>query len=124
MDKLMPQDAHRQFEEAFNSGSLEDLLALYTPDARLVADEGNIVVGHDAIREELKAFFAVKGRMTVQTLFAVQAGDIALLRAQWHLKGIGPDDQPVSASGKTSEVVQRQADGRWLYLIDNPHGSE
>lgn len=78
----------------------------------------------DAIREELKAFFAVKGRMTVQTLFAVQAGDIALLRAQWHLKGIGPDDQPVSASGKTSEVVQRQADGRWLYLIDNPHGSE
>jgi uncharacterized protein (TIGR02246 family) len=124
MDQLMPQDAHRQFEDAFNSGDLEALLALYTPDARLVTEAGNVVVGYDAIREELEGFFAVKGRMTVQTISAVQGGDIALLRAEWHLTGIGPDNQPVAASGKTSEVVQRQADGRWLYLIDNPHGSE
>jgi ketosteroid isomerase-like protein len=53
-----------------------------------------------------------------------EEGNIALLHAQWHLTGTGPDGQPVALSGRTAEVVQQQPDGRWLYLIDNPHGSE
>lgn len=124
MPDSRPQDAHRNFEDAFNSGDIEALLALYTIDARLVSDSGRVAIGHDAIREELVGLFAIKGRMTVQTLSAVQAGDIAMLRAEWRLDGLGPDDQPVAVSGKTSEVVLRQPDGQWLYLIDNPHGSE
>ena len=123
MADTKPQDAHRQFEDAYNSREIEALLALYTPDARLVTESGNVVIGHDAIRGELQEFFAIKGRMTVETVSAVQAGNIALLRAQWHLTGTGPDGQSV-ALGKTAEVVQQQPDGRWLYLIDNPHGSE
>ena len=124
MADTKPQDAHRQFEDAYNSREIEALLALYTPDARLVTESGNVVIGHDAIRGELQEFFAIKGRMTVETVSAVQAGNIALLRAQWHLTGTGPDGQSVALGGETAEVVQQQPDGRWLYLIDNPHGSE
>ena len=124
MADTKPQDAHRQFEDAYNSGKIEALLALYTPDAHLVTESGNVAIGHDAIRGELQGFFAIKGRMTVETVSAVQAGNIALLRAQWCLTGTGPDGQSVAPGGKTAEVVQRQPDGRWLYLIDNPHGSE
>jgi len=124
MTDFKPQDAHRHFEGAYNSGSIEALLALYTTDAHLVTESGRVVVGHDSIRGELQEFFAIKGRMTVETVSAVQAGNVALLRAQWHLTGTGPDGQSVALGGKTAEVVQRQPDGRWLYLIDNPHGSE
>ena len=124
MADTKPQDTHRQFEDAYNSREIEALLALYTPDAHLVTESGNVVIGHDAIRGELQEFFAIKGRMTVETVSAVQAGNIALLRAQWHLTGKGPDGQSVALGGKTAEVVQQQPDGRWLYLIDNPHGSE
>ena len=124
MADTKPQDAHRQFEDAYNSREIEALLALYTPDARLVTESGNVVIGHDAIRGELQEFFAIKGRMTVETVSAVPVGNIALLRAQWHLTGKGPDGQSVALGGKTAEVVQQQPDGRWLYLIDNPHGSE
>ena len=124
MADTKPEDAHRQFEDAYNSGKIESLLALYTPDAHLVTESGSVVVGHDAIRGELQGFFSINGRMTVKTVSAVQAGNVALLRADWHLTGTGPDGQPVALSGKTAEVVQRQPDGRWLYLIDNPHGSE
>ena len=124
MADTKPQDAHRQFEDAYNSREIEALLALYTPDAHLVTESGNVVIGHDAIRGELQEFFAIKGRMTVETVSAVPVGNIALLRAQWHLTGTGPVGQSVALSGKTAEVVQQQPDGRWLYLIDNPHGSE
>jgi len=119
-----PEDAHRQFEAAFNAGDLEALLDLYTPDARLVTEPGHIVTGRAAIREALQGLFAIKGRMKVETIFAIQAGDIALCRARWELNGAAPDGQQVAMTGKTSEIVQRQPNGQWLYVIDDPHGSE
>jgi uncharacterized protein (TIGR02246 family) len=124
MPDAKPHDAHRQFEEAYNSGNIDALLALYTPDARLVTEAGNVLIGHDAIRRDLLGFLSIKGRMTVETISAIRADAVALLRAQWRLGGTGPGGEPVALTGKTAEVVQQQADGRWLFLIDHPHGSE
>jgi uncharacterized protein (TIGR02246 family) len=83
MAEFKPEDAHRQFEAAFNAGDLEALLDLYVQDARLVTEPGQVVIGRTAIREALQGLFAIKGRMTVEIVFAVQAGDIAPLRAHW-----------------------------------------
>ncbi|WP_116137121.1 YybH family protein [Trinickia diaoshuihuensis] len=124
MTEFKPEDLHRQFEEAFNSGDLEALLALYVPDARLMAQPGQIVTGHVAIREALKPALAIKGRLTVTTVYAVQAGDIAMMQAQSQLNGVAPDGQQVVLSSKTSEVAQRQHDGRWRFLIDNPNAGQ
>jgi hypothetical protein len=30
----------------------------------------------------------------------------------------------VSLAGQTSDVARRQADGRWLIMIDNPFGGQ
>ena len=119
-----PEDAHRLFANAFNAGDLESLVALYEPEARLVPQPGQIVMGHAAIREALQGFLALQGYLTVETTYVVQAGDIALLRAQWHLTGTSPDGQPLAMGGKTTEVVRRQSDGRWLYIIDHPYGAD
>jgi ketosteroid isomerase-like protein len=34
--------------------------------------------------------------------------------------GTDPDGNPVSLSGLAAVVHRRQADGFWLYVIDNP----
>jgi hypothetical protein len=34
MADTKPHDAHRQFEDAYNTGKIQLLLALYTPDTR------------------------------------------------------------------------------------------
>jgi len=39
--------------------------------------------------------------------------DLALPRANWELTGA------VVASGSSAELVSRQADGRWLYVINH-----
>ena len=63
--------------------------------------------------------------MVSRNRFCLPHGDIALLRADWAVLGEG---DAVMAQGSTAEVVRRQADGRWLYLIDHaaahaaPHG--
>jgi ketosteroid isomerase-like protein len=53
---------------------------------------------------------------------AILAGDIALSIATWTLKGTGPDGKPIQMEGTTTDVLRRQADGRWLFVIDNPWG--
>ena len=114
-----PQKMHAAFAEAFNAGKIEDLIALYEPDAILVAQPGQQVVGHFGIREALLVFINLNGRMQIQTLSCLQTGDLALLQASWRLTAKGPDNQPIEFFSHTAEVLRKQPDGSWLYAIDN-----
>ena len=119
-----PEDAHRLWAEAFNAGDLESLMAMYASDARFVPQPGQVVTGHAALREALQGFLALKGQIRMESTYMVQAGDIALLRAQWHLTANGVDGQPLAMSGKSTEVYRQQSDGTWLLVIDHPYGAD
>jgi hypothetical protein len=56
--------------------------------------------------------------MTVTTRYVIEAGDLAILSNEWTF--IAGDE---SMSWITAEVAQRQPDGGWLYVIDNPYAS-
>jgi uncharacterized protein (TIGR02246 family) len=120
-----PADAHTLFEKAFNAGDLQGMMALYEPDAILIPQPGaESVQGLQAIRSALEGFLMLKGKMELQTKHVVRHGDIALLRGAWRLQGTGPDGKPVEMVHGSAEVVRRQPDGRWLYIIDHPFGSD
>jgi ketosteroid isomerase-like protein len=51
-------------------------------------------------------------------------GNIALTQAKWSVNGTDADGKPVTMSGRSAEVVRRQADGTWLFVIDNPRGGQ
>lgn len=120
-----PVEAHVLFQKAFNAGDLQGLMALYEPDATLIPLSGAAAVkGTQSIRSALEGFLALKGTIDVQTKHVVQHGDIALLRAAWRLKGTGSDGRPVEMTHGSAEVVRRQPDGSWRYIIDHPFGSD
>ena len=120
-----PTDVHTLFEKAFNAGDLQGMMALYEPDAILIPQPGaEPVQGLQAIRSALEGFLMLKGKMELQTKHVVRHGDIALLRGAWRLRGTGPDGKPVEMAHGSAEVVRRQPDGRWLYIIDHPFGSD
>ncbi|MCV9910401.1 hypothetical protein OIV19_22725 [Brucella sp. HL-2] len=58
--------------------------------------------------------------MTSRNNFCVIHGDLALLRADWELRAA---DGIIVASGSAAEVIRKQADGRWLYIIDHAAGA-
>lgn len=119
-----PEDAHRLFAEHFNAGDLDALAALYEDGAAFVPQPGSVVTGKEAIREALQGFLATGGKIEVSTRYAVRSGDTALLSGEWRLSGAGQDGEPIAMGGKTTEVVRRQPDGRWLYVIDHPFGAD
>src|SRR5438105_11530932 len=90
-----PEDLHRVFAEAFNSGDADALMALYEPGASLVAQPGQVVTGTDALRAALDGFLALKGRMTIETRAVVLAGELAQICGAWTLTGTAPDGSPL-----------------------------
>jgi len=117
-----PEDVDNLFAAALNSGSLDDLVALYEPQASLMPQPGKLVSGTAAIREGLAQFLAGKPNISLAARLVSQSGDIAVVTAKWDLKMTGPDGKPADMTGQSVEVVRRQADGRWLFVIDLPFG--
>lgn len=114
-----PGQIHRNFQEAFNRHDLEGLVALYEPGAVLVNFTGP-VTGLAAIREAYAGFLAMRPTIELETTGVFQADEIALLHGKWVLRGTGPDGGEIRNEGRNAETVRRQADGRWLFVIDNP----
>lgn len=121
MPARRPEECDTLLIEALHAGDIEAAVALYEPDASFVLQSGEVITGRQAIREAMRAFLALKPKFSME-VNAMQNGDLALLRSQWSLNGTGADGKPVAMSGKSIEVVRRQADGTWLFVIDDPNG--
>jgi uncharacterized protein (TIGR02246 family) len=112
-----PQDINAAFAAAHDARDLDALLALYEPDALLAPQPGERVRGAEAIRAALAGLLALQGRMTSTNVACVETGVLALLEAEWELSADSVEEQ-----GRSVEVVRRQADGSWRYVIDLPYG--
>ena len=72
--------------------------------------------GRDAIREALAPLVEGKARIDLKVERTVRSGEeLAATYGVWTMKA---GDQEIS--GKTIEVVRRQPDGTWLFVIDDP----
>jgi uncharacterized protein (TIGR02246 family) len=109
-------DIHPSVEAGVNNQDLDGLMALYAPNATMVSPDGSTVTGTEAIRALWSGLLAMKGRMTLRSRYAIEAGDLAILSNEWTFT-VG--DQTVGAT--TAEVARRQAEGGWLYVIDHPY---
>ncbi len=118
-----PEQASRLLAEAFKLGDLEAAVALYEADATFFTDPGQSVTGTAAIREAFGGFIAMKPTLNIETLVSATTGDTALTQNKWTMKATGPDGSPVDMAGQSAEVMRRQADGSWKFIIDNPWGA-
>jgi uncharacterized protein (TIGR02246 family) len=115
MPAQTPSEIHAIFRDAFNRGDLEALVALYEPAAVLITRDGN-AVGHEAIREAYQHMLAGGARMELETRAVTESGEgLAALHAIWTYHRGG-----TATPGLSTEVVRRQPDGTWLFVIDEP----
>ncbi len=108
-------DIHPSVEAGVNNQDLDGLMALYAPDAAMVLPDGSTVTGTEAIREQWAGLLAMKGRMTLRSRYAIEAGDLAILSNEWTFTA-----GELTMGATTAEVARRQADGGWLYVFDHP----
>jgi len=122
---LAPEDCDRILLAALEAGDIETSVALYEPTAALFGKSGEVMTGHDAIRANNAALIALKPTFHIERIVTTMNGDgnIATTRMKARLEGTRPDGRPVKSAMHTLEVLRRQADGSWRYVIDDPFGS-
>jgi ketosteroid isomerase-like protein len=68
---------------------------------------------------------AQRGRMKLETRAVIELPEgLAVLHGSWIVEpspGIG---DVVATQGVSTEVIRKQADGTWLFVVDNPHTPE
>ena len=123
MTARTPEDVDRLWARALSVANLDELVALYEPQAAVMPISRQIVIGAEAIREALAGLLAVKPKIVSMTpRLIAQTGDLAIITAKWDMSMIGPDGNPAQMTGESVEIMRRQADGRWLLAVDLPWG--
>jgi ketosteroid isomerase-like protein len=124
MAVLNAADMNAAFAAAVSSGEVENLLVLYEPDALLAPEPGKRARGHAEIRAALGHLLALGGTMESRNNYCLEVGELALLQGEWTLTGKAPDGTPFEVSSRTAEVVRRQPDGSWLYVVDHAFAND
>lgn len=119
-----PENMNAAFADAYNSGNIDQVLALYEPNSIHVHSNGSLEIGIHSFRHTLEELLLLKGTMISTNLYCIPFENIAMLRARFTLQTTGPHGQPLVLQGHTSEIVRQQPDGSWLYIVDHPFGSD
>jgi ketosteroid isomerase-like protein len=114
-----PEELHQSFVAAFNLRDIKSIVALYEPEAVIVSHDGP-VRGLRAIETWYQSTLAASPVIVLDTLSVNVAVDLAVLHGRWTVREAGPNGAEVRREGRSVEAARRQADGDWLFVIDNP----
>ena len=120
-----PDDCSRILVAALESGDVETSVALYEPTAVLFSKSGRTMTGLDAIRQNNASLIALKPTFAIDFIKSTISGDgtLATNRMKADLSWKDAEGKLVQASVDTLEVLRKQEDGSWRYIIDDPYGS-
>jgi uncharacterized protein (TIGR02246 family) len=124
MSSRTPEQVLKSIVDGINAGNLDALMALYEPEAAFATQPGSLAHGLPRVREALGGFVAMKGKLDLKVTRVLEVGDLALVIGTWSFTGTGPDGKPVTLAAKNADVLRRQADGSWRFVIDNPWGTD
>ena len=124
MSTATPEQVLESIVTGINTGDLEGLMPLYESEAAFAPQPGSLAHGAPGVREALTGFISMKGKLDLEVTRVLEVGDLALVIGVWTFNGTGPDGEPVHLAAKNADVLRRQEDGTWRFVIDNPWGTD
>ena len=124
MSTATPEQVLESIVTGINSGELDSLMPLYESDAAFVPQPGVLAHGAPGVSEALTGFISMSGELDLEVTRVLEVDDLALVIGVWSFDGTGPDGEPVHLEAKNADVLRRQEDGTWRFVIDNPWGTD
>ena len=119
-----PEQVLESIVRGINSGDLDSLMPLYESRAAFVPEPGSLAHGAPGVSEALTGFISMNGELDLEVTRVLEVDDLALVTGVWSFNGTGPDGEPVRLAARNADVLRRQTDGTWRFVIDNPWGTD
>jgi uncharacterized protein (TIGR02246 family) len=113
---MNPAEMHPRFAAAFNAGDLDALVRFYETDGAIAPAPGLVLAGHEGIRTALSQFMGGEPVLEMITERILENNGLAMLQGRWTLRRADGSQM----SGRNREVIRKQADGSWLFVLDDP----
>ncbi len=124
MSAATPEQVLDAIVDGINTGNLDALMPLYESEAAFATQPGSLAHGAHGIRDALAGFISLKGELDLEVTRVLEVDDLALVTGIWSFNGTGPDGEPVRLTASNADVLRRQTDGTWRFVIDNPWGTD
>ena len=124
MSTATPEQVLESIVTGINSGNVDGLMALYESEAAFATKPGSLAHGALGVREALSGFISMNGELDLEVTRVLEVDDLALVIGVWSFNGTGPDGEPVRLQARNADVLRRQTDGGWRFVIDNPWGTD
>lgn len=110
---------------ALNAGDLESALALFAPEAIVVptSPTSEPVSTPEGRRELFDTMIRRATTIEFDVASVHEVGDIGLVTGTWSWRGRARGAAVAEMSGRFADVFQREPDGSWLYVVNNPIGA-
>ena len=118
-----PEQVLATIVSGINSGDIESLMTLYESEAAFASEPGTLAHGAAGIGDALGGFISMNGELDLKVTRVLEVDDLALVIGVWSFEGTGPDGEPVRLEAQNADVLRRQSDGSWRFVIDNPWGT-
>jgi len=122
--KMTPEEVLNSVTEGINAGNLDSLMTLYEPLACFASKPGQLAKSPDGIRDSLRSFIDMNGKLDIKVKRVLKANDLALVTTEWSFSGTESDGKHVHLTAKSADVLRQQPDGTWRFVIDNPWGTD
>jgi ketosteroid isomerase-like protein len=104
-----PELCNLWLARAFNAQDVEAAAAMYHPKASIVQIDDvhggtSVARGADGIRKAMAAYIGLRPHMDVVPHHTTIAGDFAMTRSQWLIKGTDQDGKPTEVHHHDMEV--------------------
>jgi ketosteroid isomerase-like protein len=109
--------------DRFNSRNIDEMMALYAPEAVFVANDGRTITDRSEFRAQFLRDMSLGLPLKADVRNVFVGGDTAEIVCDWWIEGKGADGKDVRLGGTASDIVRRGADGFWRYIIDNNQGT-
>ncbi len=110
---------------AFHKKDINGVISSYEKDVAVMFEPGQAVSDPAIIKQMFEGAFQINPKFNYPNGHEVYvANNIALHIAPWVMTGKAPDGTSIKQSGLSVAVLRKQESGKWLMVLDNPHGQQ
>ena len=115
-----PAEMNQRYLDAYNARDIDAIMAVYAPGAAAVWEPGQAVRGAEH-RAAVVEFLKLEPKLAAEVRGSYIAGDTAALVVDWSIEVPGAPE--MTGTGRGLDVLKKNAEGQWRYVITNPFGS-